>query len=113
MSMKKIVLALAAVAIASVAAAKLPTPILTDEQKAKAEEVKAKAAEAAKKDIELLSKWQDITAQKYAAKLKSEGMAFKPTAEPVAVAAPAAVSAAPAAPAVVSAGPAGAKPAGK
>ena len=40
-----------------IASAKLPP--LTDEQKAKAEEAKGKAADAAKKEAELLGKYQD------------------------------------------------------
>jgi hypothetical protein len=46
-----------------VAAAKLPPP--TDEQKAKAEEAKTKAADAAKKEAELLGKYQDRAADNY------------------------------------------------
>jgi hypothetical protein len=43
--------------------AKLPAPApMTDEQKAAAA---AKAAEAAKKEAELLTKYQDLTAEKY------------------------------------------------
>jgi hypothetical protein len=43
--------------------AKLPAPPpMTDEQKAAAA---AKAAEAAKKEAELLTKYQDLTAEKY------------------------------------------------
>jgi hypothetical protein len=97
-----LLLALVATAIAGVAIAKLPPP--TEEQKAKAEEAKAKAADAAKKESELLNKWQDITAQKYAAKLKAEGKEFKPTP----VAPPAAAPAPQAAAAPKAAAPAGA-----
>jgi len=98
---KSLMPALVATAVASVAIAKLPPP--TEEQQAKAEEAKAKAADAAKKESELLSKWQDITAQKYAAKLKAEGKEFKPTpiapqaAAPAAAGAPTPKAAAPAA----------------
>jgi hypothetical protein len=87
------------------AAAKLPAP--SEEAKAKAEEAKAKAAENAKKDADLLSKYQDDVAAKYGAKLKAEGKEFKPTALPPAApmptaGAPAAVTSAIAAPAAAS-----------
>ena len=93
---KSLLLAVVAASIAGLAVAKLPPP--TEEQKAKAEEAKAKAADAAKKESELLSKWQDITAQKYAAKLKAEGKEFKPTpiSPPAAAPAPQAAAAPPA-----------------
>ena len=65
--------------------AKLPTPQLNDEQKAKAEETKAKAAEAAKKDGELLTKSQDRVADHYIKAQKAKGVTVKPT--PIAVAA--------------------------
>jgi hypothetical protein len=46
--------------------AKLPAPPpLTDEQKAAAAAKAAKAAEATKKEAELLTKYQDLTAEKY------------------------------------------------
>ena len=49
--------------------AKLPAPApLNDEQKAKAEEAKAKAAEAAKKEADLLTKYQDKAADNFKAK---------------------------------------------
>jgi hypothetical protein len=49
--------------------AKLPAPApLTDEQKAKVEEAKAKAAESAKKEAELLIKYQDRATANYLAK---------------------------------------------
>ena len=46
-----------------IASAKLPA--LTDEQKAKAEEAKGKAADAAKKESELLGKYQDRATENY------------------------------------------------
>ena len=46
-----------------IASAKLPPP--TDEQKAKAAEAKVKADEAAKKEAELLGKYQDRAAENY------------------------------------------------
>jgi hypothetical protein len=49
--------------------AKLPAPApLNDEQKAKAEEAKTKAAESAKKEADLLVKYQDKAAANYLAK---------------------------------------------
>ena len=45
------------------ASAKLPAP--SDEQKAKAAEAKAKADEGAKRDAELLGKYQDRAADHY------------------------------------------------
>ena len=48
------------------ASAKLPA--LTDEQKAKAAEAKAKSDEAAKKEAELLGKYQDRAVERYKGK---------------------------------------------
>ena len=46
--------------------AKLPAPPpMTDEQKTAAAAKAAKAAEATKKEAELLTKYQDLTAEKY------------------------------------------------
>jgi hypothetical protein len=46
--------------------AKLPAPPpMTEEQKAAAGAKAAQAAEAAKKEAELLTKYQDLTAEKY------------------------------------------------
>jgi hypothetical protein len=71
-------------------------PALSAEAKVKAEEAKAKAAETAKVEAELLAKYQDSVASKYAGKLKAEGKEFKPTAIPAPVApAPAAAVLAP------------------
>jgi len=63
--------------------AKLPPP--TEEQKAAAAAKAAKAAEAAKKDAELLGKYQDRVADKY-----KKSPAAKGKAVPSAMAAPAA-----------------------
>jgi hypothetical protein len=64
---------------AACAWAKLPAPApMTDEQKAKAEEAKAKTADAAKKDAELLAKYQDKTVEKYK---KSQGIKTKAGAQ--------------------------------
>ena len=61
-------------ALCSVAWAKLPAP--SDEAKAKAAEAKAKADENAKKDAELLAKYQDRVVERYK---KEKGIA---TAKP-------------------------------
>lgn len=66
MSARKIGTALVTAVIGcafGMASAKLPAP--TEEQKAKAAEAKAKAGEAAKKDAELLGKYQDRAAENY------------------------------------------------
>jgi hypothetical protein len=88
-----IIAALCAVTTSAVYA-KLPTPQLTDEQKAKAEETKAKAAEAAKKEGELLAKSQDRVADHYIKAQKAKGVTVKPS--PIAVAAAPAPALAPA-----------------
>ena len=48
-----------------VATAKLPVPAPTEEQKTKAAEAKAKADEAAKREAELLGKYQDRAVERY------------------------------------------------
>jgi hypothetical protein len=45
--------------------AKLPAPPPTEEQKAAAAAKAAKAAEGAKREAELLGKYQDLTVEKY------------------------------------------------
>lgn len=89
---------LGSLAVTSPVLAKLPVAAPTPESIAKADEAKAKAAESAKKESDLLAKYQDDVAGKYAAKLRSEGKEFKPTPilVPAAAAAPAVVVAAPA-----------------
>jgi hypothetical protein len=59
--------------------AKLPSPPLTDEQKAKAEETKAKAGEAAKMEAEQLAKAMDRVADGYIKAQKAKGVTVKPT----------------------------------
>ena len=88
-----IIAALCAVTTGAVYA-KLPTPQLTDEQKAKAEETKAKATEAAKIEGELLAKSQDRVADHYIKAQKAKGVTVKPS--PIAVAAAPAPATAPA-----------------
>ena len=71
--MKRSVLVTVALAlVAGTAWAKLPVPPMTDEQKAKAEVAKAKAADDAKKEADLLGKYQDKAAAIYK---KGEGKA--------------------------------------
>jgi len=65
--------------MAGTAWAKLPVPPMTDEQKAKAEQAKTKVAEAAKKDSELLAKYQDKAADNYK---KGQGRAKGAPAKP-------------------------------
>ena len=74
--------------------AKLPSPPMTDEQKAKAEEAKAKAAAAAKTEAEQLAKAMDRVAEGYIKAQKAKGIAVKPT--PIAAAPAPAAAAAPA-----------------
>jgi len=59
--------------------AKLPSPPMTDEQKAKAEEAKAKAAAAAKAEAEQLAKAMDRVADGYIKAQKAKGVTVKPT----------------------------------
>ena len=92
--------------VSGVALAKLPAAPPVDP--AKAEEAKAKAAEAAKKESELMTKYQDKAVERYAAELKVKGKELKPYVAPVAptpAAAPAAASPAPAAAPVAAATP--------
>jgi hypothetical protein len=69
--------------------AKLPSPPLTDEQKAKAEETKAKAGEAAKMEAEQLAKAMDRVADGYIKAQKVKGVTVKPAPIAAAPAAPA------------------------
>jgi hypothetical protein len=90
-------------AVTTLAIAKLPTPVLTDEQKAKAAEAKEKAAEAAKKEATDLGRYQDKSADRYFREMKAAGKTVPPSswvppAPPAAVAAPAASAPAKAAP---------------
>jgi hypothetical protein len=88
--------------ITTVAIAKLPTPVLNEEQKAKAEEAKAKAADAAKKAAADEQRYQDRVADRYFKEAKAAGKNppspqwVPPPPAPTAAAAPAAAPAAPA-----------------
>jgi hypothetical protein len=64
--------------VTTLAIAKLPTPVLTDEQKAKAAEAKEKAAEAAKKDAADLGRYQDKSADRYFREMKAAGKTVPP-----------------------------------
>lgn len=66
-------------ALTTLAIAKLPTPVLTDEQKAKAEEAKVKAVEVAKKDAADLARSQDRTAERYFREMKAAGKTVPPS----------------------------------
>ena len=62
--------------ITGTAWAKLPAPPpMSDDQKGKADAAKAAAADAAKKDGELMAKYQDKAADNYRKGLKSKGAA--------------------------------------
>lgn len=65
-------------ALATIAVAKLPTPVLTDEQKAKAAEAKEKAAEAAKKEAADVGRYQDRVADRYFRDMKAAGKTVPP-----------------------------------
>lgn len=64
--------------ITTLAIAKLPAPVLTDEQKAKAAEAKEKAAEAAKKEAADLGRYQDKSADRYFREMKAAGKTVPP-----------------------------------
>ena len=57
--------------------AKLPPP--TPEAQAKAEEAKAKLADAARKEAELIVRYQDRAVANWAANAKARGVPFEPT----------------------------------
>ncbi len=91
--------------ITTVAIAKLPTPVLSEEQKAKAEEAKAKAVDAAKKASADEQRYQDRVADRYFKEAKAAGK--NPAASQWVPPAPAAVpAAAPVAPVKASPAPA-------
>ena len=69
---------IALVALAATVGAKLPTPPLTDEQKATAEQSKAKAAHAGQVEAFQLCSSMDKVAARYAAMMKAKGKESKP-----------------------------------
>jgi hypothetical protein len=106
--MKKLIALAFVTLFATVATAKIPAPVLTDEAKLKAAETAAKTAWSAKKESFLLCQWQDKTAAHYrktAANAKPAAVT-PPCADPGAFVFPvpeAATAAAPATPAVAAA----------
>lgn len=76
--MKKLLFAGLVMAAASMALAKIPAPVLTDEAKAKAAETAAKAAWTAKVDAYKLCKAQDKAAASYYMTAKAAGKETKP-----------------------------------
>ncbi|MBS7807582.1 hypothetical protein [Variovorax sp. PCZ-1] len=113
--MKKQLIICAAALLTTAAFAKLPTPVLTDEAKAKAAEAAAKTAHGNKLANYQLCKSMDRTAAHYFKTAKAAGKEIKPATDTGACAdpgafvwpAPAAPAAtAPAAPAVATAAPA-------
>ena len=64
--------------VTTIAIAKLPAPVLTDEQKAKAAEAKEKAADAAKKEAADLGRYQDKSAERYFRDMKAAGKTVPP-----------------------------------
>ena len=72
-------LALAVFCVFTTGAVFAKLPPLNDEQKAKAEEAKATAADAAKKDGAMLTKSQDLVADRYIKAQKTKGITVKPT----------------------------------
>ena len=101
---------------ATVAAAKIPAPVLTDEAKLKAAETAAKTAWSGKKESFLLCQWQDKSAAYYrkTATNAKPAAATPPCADPGAFVFPVPETAAPAvaaAPATPATAAAAAKPA--
>lgn len=101
--MKKVTFVLAALALGVVAHAKLPTPVLTDEAKAKAEEAKAKSAHSAKVDGYKLCLSMERAAANHRQTVASAkpATATPPCADPGPFVPPTAAAPAAAAPAVV------------
>ncbi|MBA3595125.1 MAG: hypothetical protein M3Q12_07200 [Pseudomonadota bacterium] len=81
--MKKILMSICLAGLPLLVLAKLPTPVLSDEAKAKAAEAAAKTAWAGKVDAFLLCKAQDKVAARYFETAKAAGKETKPpTAAP-------------------------------
>ena len=80
--MKRIVTLSLLALTASVALAKIPPPVLTDEAKAKAAEAAAKTAHGNKVADFQLCKAMDRSAVRYQAEAKKAGKEVKPTATP-------------------------------
>ncbi|MES2688690.1 MAG: hypothetical protein V4706_17850 [Pseudomonadota bacterium] len=86
--MKKLLFASALIAVSSMALGKLPTPVLTDEAKAKAAEAAAKTAWTGKVEAFQLCKAQDKVAASYYKTAKAAGKETKPPAAAPACAEP-------------------------
>ena len=80
--MKRIVTLSLLALTASVALAKIPAPVLTDDAKAKAAEAAAKTAHGTKVANFQLCRSMDRTAARYQAESKKAGKAVKPTETP-------------------------------
>lgn len=78
--MKKLLFTSMLLVASSVALAKIPAPVLTDEAKAKAAEAAAKAAWSVRVDNYLLCKSQDKVAASYYKTAKAAGKETKPAA---------------------------------
>lgn len=83
----RMLVGIAAVAMAAAVGAKLPAPQLSDEQKAKATEAAAKSAHAAKVEAYQLCRSMDRVSERYARELQAKGKAMqasemKPCADP-------------------------------
>ena len=78
--MKNLLFAVLLLTVSSVALAKLPIPVLTDEAKAKAAETAAKTAWAGKVESYQLCKAQDKVAANYYKTAKAAGKETKPAA---------------------------------
>lgn len=111
--MKRIVTLSLLLLTASVAMAKIPAPVLTDEAKAKAAEAAAKTAHGGKVGGFQLCKSMDRTAARYFADAKKAGKAVKPAADTGACADPGAFVYPPPAAAAPAAAPAAAATAAK
>lgn len=79
---KTVIAAAFLIVFAAGAAAKIPAPQLTEEQKLKAEETKQKAAWTGKMDAYALCKSMDRVAEKYARDAKAQGKEVKSAATP-------------------------------
>lgn len=79
MTTVRMLVGIAAVAMAAAVGAKLPAPQLSDEQKAKAAEAAAKSAHAAKVEAYQLCRSMDRVTERYARELQSKGKALQPS----------------------------------
>lgn len=86
--MKRIVTLSVLLLTASMAMAKIPAPVMTDEAKAKAAEAAAKAAHGGKVANFQLCKSMDRTAARYQAEAKKAGKTVKPATDAPACADP-------------------------